>query len=113
MAIDTKEKRLSMLNFGLPWWTTLPEADGAIDADDQLHLLGLYSGIPAAVSEIVVTVVESEAESLRLKGRLVETTRTSFTTGLGATQYDTEKKTVNIDADGIPVVLTKISLTTI
>lgn len=49
MAVDTKEKRLSMLNVGLPWWTTLPEADGAIDADDRLHLLGLYSGIAAVM----------------------------------------------------------------
>ena len=48
MAVDSKEKRLSIINLGLPWWTTLPEADGAIDADDRLHLLNLYSGIAAA-----------------------------------------------------------------
>ncbi len=107
MAIDTAEKRLSMLNFGLPWWTTLPASDGAIDAGDRLHLLGLYSGIAVAV-----TVVETETESLRLPGRLVDTTQTSFTTDLAGTQYDTEEKTVNIDADGRRVALTKISLTT-
>lgn len=45
MAADTKEKRLSLLNFGLPWWSTLPEADGAINADNRLHLLHLYSGV--------------------------------------------------------------------
>ncbi len=111
MAVDSKEKRLSFLNFGLPWWTTLPEADGAIDADDRLHLLGLYSGV-AAGSVIAVTVVETETDSLRLTGRLVDTTRISFTTGLGATSYDTESQTENIDADGQPVAVTKVSLTT-
>ena len=49
MAVDSKEKRLSIINLGLPWWTTLPEADGAIDADDRLHLLNLYSGISATI----------------------------------------------------------------
>jgi len=51
MAVDTKQKRLAMLNFGLPWWTTLLEADGTIDADDRPHLLGLYprAGAPPVV----------------------------------------------------------------
>lgn len=72
--------------------------------------LGFAGG---TASVVAVTIVESEVESLRLPGRLVDTTQTSFSTGLGGTNYDTEKETVNIDADGRPVVLTKISLTTI
>jgi len=54
MAIDTREKRMSMINFG-EIDLTLFESDGAIDADDRAHLLGLYSGIALAapiVSEI-------------------------------------------------------------
>jgi len=48
MAVDTAEKRYSMLNFGLPFFRALPQVDGGIEADDRLHLLGLYSGIAAA-----------------------------------------------------------------
>jgi len=68
IAIDSKEKRLSMLNFGLPWWTTLPEADGAIDADDRRHLLGLYSGVIEAgplFSAVAVRRSTTEATSIR------------------------------------------------
>ena len=46
MAIDTKAKRMSAMNFGDG--TTvhlLPESDGTIDPDDQQHLLDCYSGI--------------------------------------------------------------------
>lgn len=49
MAIDTREKRMSMLNFGDGSTIhTLFEADGTIDLDDKQHLLDLYSGIPFA-----------------------------------------------------------------
>ena len=57
MGVDTKEKRLSFLNFGLPWWSTLPETDGAIDSDDRLHLLHLYSGIAAEVVIVLPSLV--------------------------------------------------------
>ncbi len=56
MAVDTAEKRYSMLNFGDGNnWHMLPQVDGAIDLDDRQHLLDCYSGIafaaPPAVSE--------------------------------------------------------------
>ena len=46
MAVDTAEKRFSMLNFGDG--TTIHllfETDGAVDGDDRQHLLDCYSGI--------------------------------------------------------------------
>jgi len=49
MAIDTREKRFSMMAMasGLDGCGihTLPEADGSIDADDRQHLFDIYSGI--------------------------------------------------------------------
>lgn len=54
MAIDTTEKKLSLLNFGLPFWRTLPESDGTIDQDDKQHLLGLYSGITVVTAAVTV-----------------------------------------------------------
>ncbi len=46
MAVDTAEKRFSMLNFGDG--TTIHllfETDGTVDLDDRQHLLDCYSGI--------------------------------------------------------------------
>ncbi len=55
MAIDTAEKRFSMLNFGSTGTVHLLfEPDGAVDADDRAHLLDLYSGI-ALGAPVVVT----------------------------------------------------------
>ncbi len=45
MAVDTAQKRFSMLNFGWVPGVMLFEADGSVDADDRSHLLHLYSGI--------------------------------------------------------------------
>ncbi len=46
MAVDTAEKRFSMLNFGDGNnWHMLPQVDGSIDLDDRQHLLDCYSGI--------------------------------------------------------------------
>ena len=47
MSIDTRMKRFSMMQFG-DTDITLFESDGAVDADDRFHLLGLYSGITLA-----------------------------------------------------------------
>lgn len=46
MAIDSRQKRFSMLGFGDG--TTIHalfEADGTVDLDDRIHMLDLYAGI--------------------------------------------------------------------
>lgn len=52
MAIDTRQKRFSMLNLasGMDGCSihTLFEADGTIDRDDRQSLLDCYSGIAFA-----------------------------------------------------------------
>lgn len=49
MAIDTREKRFSMLNFGDGTHIHATfEADGTVDLDDRQHLLDCYSGIAFA-----------------------------------------------------------------
>ena len=54
MAIDSPEKRRSMMSFSLPLWDSLPVADGSFDDGDRAHLLGFYSGVPfAAVAPMV------------------------------------------------------------
>ena len=49
MAIDSREKRFSMLNFGDgAHLHAIFEADGSVDLDDRQHLLDCYSGIAFA-----------------------------------------------------------------
>jgi hypothetical protein len=49
MAIDTRQKRFSMMNHTrVDLYINLFEADGSVDADDRAHLLHLYSGISLA-----------------------------------------------------------------
>lgn len=46
MAVDTREKRFSMLNFGDGTHVHATfEADSTVDLDDRQHLLDCYSGI--------------------------------------------------------------------
>jgi hypothetical protein len=45
MAIDTANKRFSMMNFGRPPTSPLFPPSGSITEGDRYHLLNLYSGI--------------------------------------------------------------------
>jgi len=45
MAIDTRQKRRSIVNMRCPWRRTLPAGDGTIDQGDRQQVLGYYSGI--------------------------------------------------------------------
>ncbi len=45
MAVDTKEKRFSMCNFGWSYDVLLPDPDGSLSALNRQHLLNCYSGV--------------------------------------------------------------------
>ena len=45
MAVDTAQKRFSILNMGWVPGQLLFEPDGTVDADDKAMCLHLYSGI--------------------------------------------------------------------
>jgi hypothetical protein len=47
MAIDTRNKRHSAINVGLPYRGVLPNPDAAITAPDRLTVAFLYNGIAA------------------------------------------------------------------
>lgn len=60
MAVDTAEKQSSMLNWvcGVSF-NLLPIPDGAYDAGDRQHLLGLYRGIAfGAISETLALLLK-------------------------------------------------------
>ena len=48
MAVDTANKRYSMLGLGLDFMRLRPVPDGSVDTADRLHFLPLYSGIAAS-----------------------------------------------------------------
>ena len=48
MAVDSKAKRFSMLNFA-KGYVLLPDPDGTLGASDRMHRLGCYAGIVASV----------------------------------------------------------------
>lgn len=75
MAIDSKPKRFSMLQFSEPdIVAVLPDPDGTMAAGDRAHLLGLYSGIalgaPAVLgdAEAGAVVVVAGGDTVELVG---------------------------------------------
>ena len=54
MAIDTQNKRRSVMGYGGPWTVVAPVPDSSIVPPDWQHVVGLYSGITVG-SGIVYT----------------------------------------------------------
>jgi len=48
MAVDSRQKRSSCLNVGLPFGRMMPPADSVVDAYDRRQGCFLYAGIAAA-----------------------------------------------------------------
>jgi len=48
--LDTREKRASAINVGLPWRGLLPLPDGTIGQADRQQLATLYAGILATTA---------------------------------------------------------------
>lgn len=56
MAIDSEDKRRSVLGFGLPYMAVAPNPDGTINAADREHIAGFYRGIAAGAPPVAVQV---------------------------------------------------------
>ena len=54
MAVDTRNRRASWFGYCLPAIFVFPDPDNAIDAEDRLQNLWLYSGIAAAIPVVDV-----------------------------------------------------------
>lgn len=68
MAVDTRQKRMSMLSFGDGTHMHVTfEADGTVDLDDRQHLLDCYSGI-AFATPASSTLLSMERSSFRRIG---------------------------------------------
>ena len=71
MAIDTPEKRASALNYGTPWCSPLPVADGTVDFRDRAHRCGWYGGIVATVHDEAVVEAMTFADLVKSAEDLV------------------------------------------
>jgi hypothetical protein len=62
MAVDSRQKRMSIMNWGNVWRSQWPIGDGAFDQGDRQHLLRMYSGILWAEADIsaVYRVIASQ-----------------------------------------------------
>lgn len=58
MAVDTRNKRASMMSFGRPFITRIPLPDGTIDAADRAMLLHLYHGIALSAPAVGLDPLE-------------------------------------------------------
>jgi hypothetical protein len=63
VAVDTRDKRASVLGMGLPMGRVLPVRDGSVDEEDFEHVAYSYRGIQA--SAVVAPLI-----FLRLVGRI-------------------------------------------
>jgi hypothetical protein len=79
MAVDTRNKRASVVNVSLPWRGIWPTPDGTIDRQDRSEALGLYDGISFVASTAgVLSVTEgadasSFAGTVKISGTLART----------------------------------------
>jgi len=60
MAIDSRDKRLSMMNVGMAFSQTLPTPDATVNQSDRVMFLLMYSGtvFVASVGQGVQRVLE-------------------------------------------------------
>lgn len=87
MAVDTTEKKLSLLQFGKPFVVTLPVGDGTIDQGDRQHLISLYSGILAQEVVLAVPGLEFTAPENRMHFEAV-TNRFHFTAPVNRLHFE-------------------------
>ena len=117
MAIDTRQKRFSIMNFvarGAQGPTAVPlfEPDGAIDLDDRQHMLGFYSGI--AFGAIGATTVFPDASAIPIVATISPTIRFGVTPSTSAVSLNAVGPLLsmrpNPSITSIPIVAMQVAL---
>lgn len=86
MAVDTRNNRMSLIGFGSPIPSVLPNPDGTIGALDRAHLLWLYAGVIILYPAVEALTLHADSLSLTLYDDLVALTLA--TDSLDVTLYD-------------------------
>ena len=82
MAIDTTNKKLSLMTLGEPWLDPLPISSDGLGQADKQHLLALYCGTLATVLDADTIDFETALARTSLIAHL---SGTSLTTELAGT----------------------------
>ncbi len=61
MAVDSRDKRFSMMGLAQPVPSVLPNPDGTVGTQDRAFLAFLYAGL--TLSEVLLWAVQSEAST--------------------------------------------------
>lgn len=88
MAIDTRDKRASVIGYGLPFGV-LPDVDATIDQGNRQHLVGLYPGILAEAAAIASYVRVAISDQVAY-GAVVSDARRYGVTASDAERYGVE-----------------------
>ena len=56
MAVDTRDKRFSLISFGSPIPNVLPNPDGSFNAADRAMLIFLYHGLALSAPSILTII---------------------------------------------------------
>jgi hypothetical protein len=63
MALDSADKRFSMIGVGLDFLRVRPTPDGTVDTTDRLHFLPLYRGIAASILTTAIADITVRAKA--------------------------------------------------
>ena len=69
MAVDSRNKRASVLGFGLAALLVMPAPDGTIDQADRQHVAYSYPGITAGTPiapDVIIIAIPAEAQTIAI-----------------------------------------------
>lgn len=69
MSVDTRNKRMSLIGFGSPIPTVLPNPDGSFNNYDRAQLLWLYAGLNILIVGVIDLTLPTRSLALTLPTR--------------------------------------------
>lgn len=69
MAVDTRNKRMSLIGLGSPIPTVLPNPDGAFNNFDRAQLIWLYAGLNILIIGVIDLTLPTRSLAFTLPSR--------------------------------------------
>jgi hypothetical protein len=89
MAVNTRDRRMSMIGIGQPVPSVLPNPDGTIGTQDRAMFIWLYHGIALqAVAAVIALILLARSTSLTLESRSLSLTLPSRSLSLSLPTRD-------------------------
>lgn len=71
MAVDTRDRRFSMIGIAMPVPSMLPNPDGTIGTQDRAMLLWLYAGIALSIGGLALPIISTQGIHSLVMGGLI------------------------------------------